>query len=61
MDQFTRRIIGFGIHRGTVDGSVMSHVPAGDPAEIFYPNISAPTTIPYIASINGRPTFAFWR
>jgi hypothetical protein len=26
----------------------------------LYPNISAPTTIRYIDSINGRPTYAFW-
>ena len=26
MDQFTRRILGFGVHRGAVDGVTVSHV-----------------------------------
>src|SRR5262245_23631530 len=35
MDQFTRRVVGFGIHRGIVDGATLCRMfPASDPAAI---------------------------
>src|SRR6516164_3565101 len=59
MDQFTRRILGFGIHRGTVDGC------AGCSSERFQGHgcrsISARTPIRCIGSTHGRPTFECWR
>jgi hypothetical protein len=61
MDQFTRRIIGFGIHRGTVDGpslcSMFQRAIQGKRCR----SISARTTIRCIGSTNGRPTFECWR
>jgi len=31
MDQYTRRIIGFGVHAGNVDGPALPHVPMSHP------------------------------
>jgi putative transposase len=61
MDQFTRRIVGFGIHSGLSTGQ--HYVACSD--KRFNGNlcrsISVPTMIPCIDSINGRPTSEFWR
>ena len=61
MGQFTRRIIGFGIHCGAVDGpslcSAFQRAKKGKRCR----SISAGTTIRCIGSTNGRPTFACWR
>jgi putative transposase len=45
---YSRRIIGFGVHAGTVDGVALCRT-------------SAPTMIPCIDSIRGWPTSACWR
>jgi hypothetical protein len=61
MDQFTRRIIGFGIHQGTVDGpslcAMFRRAIQGNRCR----SISARPTIRWIGSTNGRPIFECWR
>jgi hypothetical protein len=52
MDQYTRRILGFGIQRGVVDGLALCHPVCR--------SISAPITIHCIGFISGRQTFEFW-
>jgi putative transposase len=60
IDQFTRRIVGFGVHRGAVDGvglcRMFNRATRGRPT-------SALTMIGWTYSINGRRTFASstWR
>jgi transposase InsO family protein len=55
IDQFTRRIVGFGVEGGIVDGParcrMLNRAIRGQTTPI-----SAPTTIPGIDSISGRPT-----
>ena len=61
MDQFTRRIVGFGVRRGIVDGRPYAKCSIerfeGKPGR----TISAPTTIPCIDSRSGLPTSEYWR
>ena len=64
MDQFTRRIVGFGVQSGIVDGPALCRMfnrsierLAGKQRR----TTSVPTTIPCIDSISGRPTSEFWR
>src|SRR5215469_16536546 len=57
LDQYTRRIIGFGVHAGTVDGVALCRMSIA----LFEGNAgcrtsSAPITIRFIGSTNGRPT-----
>src|SRR6516165_9028095 len=59
MDQFTRRIVGFGIHRGIVDGPTLCRMFQLAIRRQSLPK-SAQTTIPCIASTSGRPTFDYW-
>jgi hypothetical protein len=61
MDQFTRRIIGFGIHRGIVDGVGLCRMFRQAISGNRCPNISVPTTTRYIDSISGGRTFACWK
>jgi hypothetical protein len=61
MDQYARRIIGFGIHRGVVDGAALCrNVPAGDKAEIFTQlsqhRQRSLISIPSIPSMAGQPS-----
>ena len=62
MDHFTRRIIGFGVHRGGVDGEALC---AGCFSERCAVNVcqntSARITIRYTSSINGKPIFEYSR
>ncbi len=60
MDQFTRRIVGFGIHRGIVGGSAFVGCSNKQFDFNHCRNISAPTTIRCIGSISGRRIFGFW-
>jgi len=62
MDQYTRRILGFGVHAGTVDGVA----PVGCLTALFEGiagcrSTSAPTTILFISSTSGKPICGFWR
>jgi len=62
MDQYTRRIIGFGVHAGTLK---VSHS-VGSSTVSFEGNsgcrsTSAPTTIRFIGSTNGEPICGYWR
>lgn len=60
MDQFTRRIIGFGVHAGDVDGVAL--------CRMFNRAISGQGEPPYLSSdqshcsniTDGRGTFAYW-
>src|SRR5262249_10560547 len=61
MDQFTRRIIGLGIHRGTVDGPSLCSMFQGAIQGQALPKYLSTTTIRCIGSTNGRPTFECWR
>src|SRR6266550_76276 len=61
MDQYTRRIIGFGVHAGTLK---VSHS-VGSSTVPFEGNAgcrttSVPTTIHSIGSTNGKPICAYW-
>jgi hypothetical protein len=61
MDQFTRRMIGFGIHAGTVDGIALCRMfTTLFEATAQCQNSSARTTIRFIAFINGRPIYELW-
>src|SRR6516164_3223738 len=60
MDQYTRRIIGFGVHAGTVDGVALACSTAPSDGNSRCPSTSAPTMIPCIDSISGWPTSACW-
>jgi putative transposase len=53
MDQFTRRIIGFGIHAGTVDGTAL--------CRMFNRAIAGQQTIPKYLSSDNDPLFLFER
>ena len=57
MDQYTRRIIGFGVHAGVVDGVALCRM-FNTPFEATAAsrNTSVPTTIRFIVFINGKPT-----
>lgn len=53
MDQFTRRIIGFGIHRGILDGWHYEGRSNGRFERAVFLNTSAQIMIRYIASTGG--------
>jgi putative transposase len=55
MDQYTRRIMGFGVHAGTVDGVALSRMISRGQST------SAPTMILSISSTNGKPICESWR
>jgi hypothetical protein len=57
MDQFTRRIIGFGIDGGIVDGVALRRMFHRAIRGHSLPNISARITIRCIDSTNGRRIF----
>jgi hypothetical protein len=46
MDQYTRRIIQFGVHPGTLNGVALGRM--------FNRSTSVPTTIRFIGSTNGK-------
>jgi hypothetical protein len=56
MDQFTRRIIGFGVHRGIVDGVALCRVFQRAIRGHSLPKYLS-ITIRCIDSVNGKPTF----
>ena len=53
MDQFTRRIIGFGMHAGDVDGVALCRMFNTAISTKGVQSISAPTTIRYSSITNG--------
>jgi hypothetical protein len=53
MDQFTRRIIGFGVHAGNVDGIAL--------CRMFNYAISGQKTVPKYLSTDNDPLFLFER
>ena len=55
MDQYTRRIMGFGVHAGTVDGVALSRMISRGQST------STPTMILSISSTNGKPICGSWR
>jgi hypothetical protein len=58
MDQYTRRIIGFGVHAGTIDGAAFvgcSTAPFEGDAGCR--TSSVPITIRFIGSTSGKPTW----
>src|SRR5215472_4003824 len=62
MDQYSRRIIGFGVHAGTVDGVALCRMfNRAIRWQLKIPGTSAPTMISCIVSISGWPTSACWR
>ena len=63
MDQFTRRLIGFGVHRGSVDGLRCAGCFNEPFAATICPNTSARIMTRSIDSISGKPTFesSMWR
>jgi putative transposase len=61
MDQFTRRIVGFAVQGGIVDGAALCRMFKRAIRGKQRPTISAATTIPCIDSISGRPTSECWK
>ncbi len=62
MDQYTRRIIGFGVHAGTGDGVALfgcSTAPFEGTSACR--STSVPTAIRFISSTNGKPTCGYWK
>jgi hypothetical protein len=59
MDQFTRRIIGFGVHSDIVDGVVLCRMFHRAIRGPVCPNTSARITIHCIDSTNGKPIFGY--
>ena len=61
MDQYTRRIIGFGVQAGMVDGVALCGM-FNQPFEATgrHPSTSAPTTIRSIDLSNGKPICESW-
>jgi hypothetical protein len=57
MDQFTRRIIGFGVHRGVVDGIALCRMFQQAIRGHGLPGTSARIMTRSIDSINGKPIF----
>ena len=57
MDQFTR-LIGFGLHRGMVEGVACAGCSSVRLAGTVCPNTSAQITIRGINSTNGKPIYA---
>ena len=62
MDQYTRRIIGFGVHAGTVDGVALCRMfNRAIRGHRWLPKYLTPTTIRSIGSTSGKPICGFWR
>src|SRR6516164_9920041 len=55
MDQFTRRIVGFAVHRGVVDGAALCRMFNRAIRTQTLPSISVPIMIRCIGSSRGRP------
>ena len=61
MDRYTRRIIGFGVHAGTVDGVALCRMfHRAIRGQRRMPNFLSSITIPCIGSTNGKPTSGSW-
>jgi hypothetical protein len=61
MDQYTRRIIGFGVQPGIVDGIALCRMFNQAIRGGRCRSTSAPTTIRCIDLGNGKPICEFWR
>src|SRR5215475_5050326 len=61
MDQFTRRIVGFAVHRGVVDGVALCRIFNRAIHGRTMPKYSAPIMIRCISFINGEPICTFSR
>jgi hypothetical protein len=62
MDQFTRRILGFGVHAGSVDGSLFAGcLTTRFAGNARCPSTLAPTTIPFIGLSGGKPICGYWK
>jgi transposase InsO family protein len=61
MDQCTRRVIGFGVHSGIVDGVALCRMFHRAIRGQHLANISARIMIRCIDSTNGKPIFEYWR
>jgi transposase InsO family protein len=59
MDQFTRRVIGFGVHSGAVDGVTLCRMFQRAIRGHGLPNTSVRTMIRCIDSTNGKPIFGY--
>ena len=60
--QYTRRIIGFGVHAGTVDGAAFCKMfNRAIRGHRWMPNSSVPITIRFIGSTSGKPICGSWR
>jgi len=60
MDQFTRRIVGFGVHRGVVDGVGLCRMFNRETRGQTLPSTSARTMTRFIGSANGNGIFGSW-
>jgi putative transposase len=62
VDQYTRRILGFGVHAGTIDDVARCRMfNARFEGIAGCRSTSAPTTILFISSTSGKPICGFWR
>jgi len=61
MDQFTRRLVGVGVHRGPVSGADVCCMFNAAIYGRAHRDISAPITIHCSRHTGGRRTFGFWR
>src|SRR5262249_57914547 len=59
MDQFTRRIVGFGVHGGLIDGAALCRMFHERSRGKVFRNTSARIMIRCIDFINGKPIFAY--
>ena len=60
MDQFTRRIIGFAVHAGDVDGVTLCRLFNTAISSKASRNVSVPIMIPCSVITSGKPTCGFW-
>jgi hypothetical protein len=61
MDQFTRRLIGFGVQCGAVTGADVAACSMRPFTGTAFPDISVPTMIRCLRRTAGRRIFGFWR
>ena len=60
MDQYTRRIIGFAVHVGDVDGVMLCRMFIGCSRDNRFHGISAPTMNGCFDFTDGKPTCGYW-
>jgi transposase InsO family protein len=61
MDQFTRRLVGFGVHCGVLTGADVCRMLNAAFTDRAHRDISVPITIRSSRHTAGRPTFGFWK